>query len=252
MINIIQGQPSIAILFFLLFSLLLYKKKEFSISGVVLSLLLIKPQLFPIIFFLFLLIENRKFKIGAIFGSVSIFLINLIMYGKDFVTDYLKFLIFTDKPYYGSHIGASHTIKSIIELIDAVLKTDFSKYTMFISLVLIGILGLILINKREVINSRNIDIEALYGLSILISAPLTIHLLNHDLIIMALPACVIASTHKALSLKPGFWILYILTWIYYLMNISFLYNKSVIGVFIIFGFIYYYVKNLGSFSRNRT
>lgn len=242
-INILQGQPSILLLFFISLSLLLFKEKKYILSGIAISLLLIKPQVLSIIFFLFILLNNNKFRLGTIIGSLGISLINLLTYGKNFVKDYLKFLQFTDSPYYGSHIGASHTIKSLLELGEFCLKVELSNYTIIVSLALIAAIGLFLgLKKRK--GTIDSDSDVIYGLSVLITIPISIHLLNHDLVVLALPVAIIVSKLKTVREKLVLFLIYSLTWFYYFLNISYLYNVSLIGFILLLIFCYYYIRIL--------
>ena len=241
LINFIQGQPCLLQLFFILVSLSFFRSKKYLLAGLFISFILIKPQIFAILVFMSILVKNRHFILGSMLGALTMFLINIFLYGKNFVGDYITLLQKTNTPYYGSHIGASYTIQSILERVDRIIGLKISWDTLPISFLLIAAIGIVLFFIRDRLQG---NFGENLGLSILLAIPLGAHLLNHDLIILAIPVGIyfypFNSTYKLIYIG----IVYILTWTYFLLNISVLYNTSLIGLGILSIFSCFYIKNV--------
>lgn len=241
---LLQGQQSIIITFITMMSIILYDKKRNFLSGILISLILIKPNLLPIIIFILVIIKNRSFIYGLITGGLGILFTNIFFYGTSFVKDYLNFLVLTETPYFGAHKGASHTIKIILETIDSLLKINTSKLILPISLLLISIVALVLYIKKGKIN---MNFKEKIGLSIILGIPLGLHINTYDLSLLIIPLAIL-SNHISSKISFLWKLIFILLFtIYTLFNFTIIPILTLISLFIIFVLTFSYIKRTEGF-----
>ncbi|MFA6981471.1 MAG: glycosyltransferase 87 family protein [Patescibacteria group bacterium] len=237
-INYYQGQPSLLLLLFLLLSVSQFRKGKRLFAGILLSLVLLKPQFFPLVIFMNILASDRRFLIGSLLSGFFLFFFNLFLYGLDFIKDYIVFLQLTETPYYGSHLGASFSIKSVVELVGVLFRKDFSVLFIPINTIIVCVVGIMLFLNKERIKGFG---EKL-GLCILLSIPLGMHLLNHDLVLLILPVCVFVADINLERQGVFFWTVYFITSIYFIINFAVLIDTSVVGLVPLLVFLYFYVR----------
>ncbi len=224
--SLIQGQSSILVFFFTVISILLFRRQKYFLSGIFLSLILLRPQLSLILLFILLIERNKKFLHGLVIGGVVIFLSNNAIYGNGFVKDYINFLIKTETPDYGTHIGASYTLKTVLEVIDSLFKTSFSNLSVFLTIVSVTVISFILLTNRKKLKA---DFEEELGLAILLGIPLGLHLLTHDLLIIAMPLNIL---FKRLRGRMPIWVGSLIFFIFIIFS---MFNFRVIPGLTLFG-----------------
>lgn len=243
--GMIQGQLSILLTVVCLLSITLFEKNRYYLSGLMLSFILLKPNLSLVIFLSLILARNTKYFLGVLTGSLSIFLVNLIIYGKYFISDYLKFLLLTEKPYYGSHIGASYTIKTLVEATKTVSGYDFSAYLLPFTILMVITISILLFIKRDRIYS---SYKERLGLAILLGVPLGLHVNTYDLSILIIPISILVVKKIPVwwKLFMGFYFI-----IATILNFRVLLTITITGIFIISINTIIYINKVISLKANK-
>lgn len=182
--NLIQGQPSILFFMTLIGSLLLLKSSRFLVAGLLLSLLFLKFQFFPVALVFAVLVNNKKFLFGFLSGTLFLALLNITIYGSSLFYDYLKFLVFTEKPIFGSHLFITYTFKGMLDFAGILFHFGTNPwFLVFNSVLFCCLAGFLFIKRKNIVGS----LEDKLFFSIFSGLLLGIHVINHDLIFIMLP-----------------------------------------------------------------
>lgn len=139
-----------------IFTLIYYSlsKEKWYLLGIFASLLTFKIQYLFFLPFLLLMIKNKKrFFISFLISVLLILLINIEIYGPNLFTEYIRFILNTETPYYGSN---SSGMVSLVQAIKSMtVNTNMSLLIVinmvFYITVLIGLYYMF--KKRRIINS---------------------------------------------------------------------------------------------------
>ena len=170
--------------FLLLILLLIYKfakEKKGYLAGLTCGILLIKPQFFLIVPFLYFLINNkRNFLKGVLISSFIMIVVNLLISGYGELLSYPRFLIATETTSYGSRPYQIFTLFSFMKLFTG--KNISSFLLLFINFVLYSFS--ILVFKKKL---KKLSFEVNFIIGIILTILFSVHALSHDLTILLIP-----------------------------------------------------------------
>lgn len=188
--NFIMGQPSILILIFLSLCYVTSKQKKFYLSGLLLSLVLLKIQFLFVAFVLAILMSNRKFWLGFLSGVFLLLTLNVIIYGPGLFIDYSRFLVLTENKTYGVSISNFYTLLNILNAIFSFLNVKNVWPSIVTNIVLFLTLTTYLHIRKPVLSQ---SLESRFSFAVVCGLLFGIHVFPHDLAVLFLP-CVFCAT----------------------------------------------------------
>jgi hypothetical protein len=117
-------------------------------------------------------------------GTLFLALLNTVVYGPSLFYDYIKFLIFTEKPIFGSHLFSTYTLKSFVEYVGTLFNVNSNQWFLVLNLGLFFCLMVFLFIKRKNIAG---SLEDKLSFAIFSGLFFGIHIIAHDLIFILLP-----------------------------------------------------------------
>ncbi len=242
--TLIGGQPAGVILFLLTLSYVFLKKGNYFISGVLIGFLFIKPQFLLIALLLAFSIHNIKSRKSFIFGAALSVLfmcvVNSLLYGWDFLPDYISLLFFTDSSNYGTSIKFNFNLVSVMSFF-----TQSNSHAKTASMLLITPIYLYVTKRLNKLNI-NTNISHLFSIAVFFTPILNLHTMNTDLLVYLIPlflwsrTCVVKNYVAAETLI--FIMVFLVPWLA-------LYSLQWMLTLVLLGFGFYLL--LGSCSSGR-
>ena len=219
--TLINGQfsPLLVLLFLFIFKYCLESK--YFPAGALSGLLLVKPQLFLFVPFLFFFIPKKKDFIKGLLISVFIMLlVNISISGLSYLRDYPKFLLTTETHSFGSRPYQMFSLFGVAKLIFpgasnlALILVNFVLY--FITLIFFRIF------------SKKSSLEKTFITGIILTILFSVHALSHDLVILLIPILILLNYYK--SLKKPHKVYLTLVVLLFFLPLTFLISVAELGV----------------------
>lgn len=188
-ISIVIGQISILILILTIYIYQSFIEKKYFLVGLLSSLYFNKPQY--LLFTPFLLVmskDKQKYLKGFFFGITILLLFSFLITGRNFFPDYLKFLLNTEKPEYGSFPASYLSFSSMLIVLTPTIS-NVGIY--FINLAFYFFAFLYFVKLKPENNHKYLFVCAL-----LITMAFSIHLWEHDLVLLLIPFYLVVSELK--------------------------------------------------------
>jgi hypothetical protein len=193
--TLVFGQFSPLLLLLLLFIFKYARESKYFSAGALSGLLLVKPQLFLFIPFLFFAIaQKRDFIKGLFLSAFVMLLVNLYISGSAFLFDYSKFLLATEVYSLGSRPYQMFSLFGAAKLI-------FPSISNFL-LVLINFALYAVVLYYFQKSSKKFSIEKAFVVGIILTILFSIHALSHDLVILLLPIFILLNYYRAAKKPP--------------------------------------------------
>ncbi len=177
---IIYGQISILLFSFLVVGYMFLSKEQYYKAGIVLGFMAFKPQLLILTLFIAALLKLKisiKYLLGVV-TTLAIFLVlNILFFGRAFISTYLKFLFNTENLTHGTDITESFGLGSIYKLLQSL---PMQMLVVFSACGLILLIGYIMIMH---INTKRLNFDIRFITAILFAIPLSIHTMPSDLVL---------------------------------------------------------------------
>lgn len=169
---------------FFIFGLLYYflRKSKHFLSGIVVGVLTIKPQLLLVAPYIFILSKDKKkFFTGLLLGVFLFMCMNILVGGGSLILDYIRFLGVTERADFGSRYNQMFSLYPVAQTIFGTLPSRNLVFALLNMVSFFGSLYLFVKNKfsNSLVNG--------FSLSILLSLIFSPHLLSHDLILLGFP-----------------------------------------------------------------
>jgi hypothetical protein len=188
-----QFSPLLVLLFLFIFNSA--RQKKYYSAGALSGLLLVKPQLFLFMPFLFFVIPKKKdFIKGLLSCSVILFLLNVYISGSAFLFDYPKFLLATETYSFGSRpyqmFSLFGTLKFIFPRISNLVLVIINFFLYFVVLIYF---------QRF---SKKFSLERTFAVGIILTILFSVHALSHDLVILLIPIFILLNHYWATKREP--------------------------------------------------
>jgi hypothetical protein len=212
--------------FLLLMLLLIYKfakEKKGYLAGLTCGILLIKPQYFLLVPFLYLLMNNKKdFVKGVLISSIAMLLANLLISGYDALLTYPKFLMATEATSYGSRPYQTFTLFAFMKLIGTKYLSNW--LPLLINFVLY-FTSVVIFNKKL----KRFSLEKSFIIGIILTILFSVHALSHDLTILLIPIFILLNLiFEGVRKRPSLYLPIAL--LLYFLPLFIVINGAVIGV----------------------
>jgi len=189
--NLHGGQLSIFVLFFLALAYLFLTKNKFLQAGLILGLLLLRPQfltIIPMVIALFYKDERIKDLLLGIFLSITtLTILNTYFYGIEFITNYPSFILSSESLVQGTNPFFNYNISSFLSLF-IIDHQIINSLNIFLNCILYGLVLYLLIKNNSKIN-RGLALAAV----IMFGPLLNMHSMPVDLVVFQLPLYITVS-----------------------------------------------------------
>ncbi|HSX09165.1 MAG TPA: glycosyltransferase 87 family protein [Candidatus Saccharimonadales bacterium] len=195
------GQLSILLSLILLLSWIFSKKKWDFGSGLMLSLLLIKPHFFLVPFLAVLVQRRRKLTLGLLSGAAILIALSYALVGPNGIASYIQTLMRTSQndPIYGVDLMSQHSIQTALLILFHTQSVHLIQLP-WILLDLCLILPLLFVwNKQRSPNSVQFSLQ--WIMLILITLLTSPHTHFHDLSFLIVAAIIVLSLSNKLKKK---------------------------------------------------
>jgi len=177
--SILQGQPSVLLLmvFWILFVLL--KGNKSLLAGILCALFMIKFQYLVCAPFIFIIVKNKfRFSLGFLFSVTCLMLLNFLISGPHFLSNYIFFLSKTENRMYGSWPLDMYSIQyGFMRLLGSVKGS--------ILLSLVAYLGAVILVIKQV--KKKVALELIFAPIMIFTLLFGYHVLGQDLILLLVP-----------------------------------------------------------------
>lgn len=185
----------ILLIFFLIY--FSYKQNAYFLVGLLLGLLLIKPNFLLFVpIFLILNIKNGNNK-SIIYGFIISFLvlvgINSLLYGTDFIYVYPKFLLLSESSSLGTNIDINFNVSS---LLNSVFLENYNSYAVKVNMFVSGILYLLFLAAAFRVGKGKLSTELIFSIGIIVTVFLNLHTMPVDLVVLWLPILLFTMKEK--------------------------------------------------------
>lgn len=187
---IFHGQPSAIQTLSLFLSFWLFKQKRFFYSGLILSLISIKPHTLMILALLLIpIVRFKRFFLGLGVGIFSLIFISWIIVGTQPLLNYPKYVLATESATYGTKI------QNLISL-PSLLQSRFGLHlALSITLPLLGFFVYLLYKNRGVLS-----FEQLVSIAVLLTPVFAFHIQNNDLQLLYFPIFFLITKNLSLGI----------------------------------------------------
>lgn len=193
LMTLLVGQLSIVLCAIFFFAWVSLTKKQEYRSGLILSLLLIKPQFFLLPFLTLLVQRRSKLTAGYLFGTFFLLGISYLSVGWDGMNKYLSVLIsdYQTGRGYDAHLMAQHSLQTIFLMLFHTQSLDQIRFYWFLGILCIIIPTLIFWSKKFPFSSPQFSLQ----LSLLIIATLLVspHTQYYDLSLLSIVGLLLLS-----------------------------------------------------------
>jgi hypothetical protein len=223
-LTVILGQLSIVLFFIYLFIYKYIKEGRGILSGVFSGFLLIKPQyIIAVPFFLMLSKEKRRFLTGFLATSFVIMLSSLLLSGFESILKYPSFLILSENEFFAGNSQRMLTIGSTLHygLFEGVFNFRKVLYLNFALYILIFVIFLARYRKAR--------LDLSFAAATIFSLLFAVHVLEHDLSILLVPALITLDTGLRYGLRE---LHLILTTLIFILPLIVLIVSPLAGTFI--------------------
>lgn len=182
--SLMIGQLSILLCLILFVSWFLLQKEKPFYSGLVISLLFIKPHFFIVPFFAFLIERNMKMVSGLISGIVFLLVISFLMVGWSGILSYLDLMLnAVDWSALGkAELYAQHSIQTVLLILFPALDGELIRVLWIILSVPFVLMTLFVWRKSYPVNSKQTTLK--WSLLLIITLFTTPHTHFHDLTVL--------------------------------------------------------------------
>ena len=186
-----QIAPVIAIIFILILKYI--KKPNWLVVGILAGLLFVKPQYLIVLPYLALLASNtrnlRKLLTGFLIVLGTLAALSSLLYGQDFIKNYLTFLINSENSLMGTRLSGNYNLLGLREFLIQNQIINLPHGTILLVTIILYIFSLYLLRK-----SKNKNISLTYSAVLLWTHSLNFHTIVTDLISLSIPLAVLFST----------------------------------------------------------
>jgi len=190
----LSGQTSAFILLSLVLIYVALKKQWYLLAGLLTFFLSLKPQ-YIIFIPAFLIITKKgfgKLLLGVIITQATSVTLNIILYGKTFITDYFLFVINTEGASTGTRPGSNINLFSLQPFADKLFGGQVSFIVLLAVSLLLNVIFLLLLNQAK--NSKPLPI--LFSSIIIMGLVLNVHTLFSDLSFLLIPLFLVLDKRK--------------------------------------------------------
>ncbi|GIW69308.1 MAG: hypothetical protein KatS3mg101_0055 [Patescibacteria group bacterium] len=182
LMTLIGGQPLGPILIFLTLAFINIKNNRPFMAGVWIALLFIKPNFLLATFLILPLLNDKKQLKKYLMGfaaALSLLIgLNMLLYGKGFLPDYIKFISSTEEEHSGTSIANNTNISGVIYTISSWLNKPYNNFIALAFTLITNVLTFLMIW-----NMRNkMSLEKRFALICLILPVLNLHTMYSDLL----------------------------------------------------------------------
>ncbi len=183
--NFILGQISLflSLVFFLVY--LFYKKGRYFSAGLIIGLLLFKPQYLLITPFLFLLSKGKSFLMGLIVSALVILAVSFLVSGFTGLAKYPHFIAATENPIYGSRIWHYYTLDSALKMVGFGDKSAVLNFFLYLTFFVLF-----------VFRKKFLSFDRIFVFITLCAILFSVHSLTHDSAILLLPIFILMNQKK--------------------------------------------------------
>jgi len=189
--NLHGGQLSLFVLFFLALAYLLLTKNKLLQAGLMLGLLLLRPQFLTIIPMVIALFHKDKrikdLLLGIFLSIATLTILNTYLYGIEFITSYPSFILSSESLAQGTNPFFNYNISSFLSLF-IIDHQIINVLNIFINCVLYGLVLYLLIKNNSKTN-RGLALAAV----IMFGPLLNLHSMPVDLVVFQLPLYITVS-----------------------------------------------------------
>jgi len=211
-----QGQTSILFLLIVTAIVHLLLNRRFFVSGLLFSLLLIKPHVFLVLgLFIILSVSKKTFLKGIVLGSFLILLISVFISGLPNLLNYPHFLISTENVVYGTYLNKYAGLNSFFQ---SFLPQNISNI-----LTVFFLINFLILFVRRL---PKLDILDRFCVSILFALPLLFHSPIYEYTLVLIPLFRLLS--MAVSAKNGLKYLVLFSVFFTSFVLSFVDNMQVV------------------------
>jgi len=193
-VTLFMGQTSfvLAIIFLLIYlSLLSNKPKD---VGVLTAALLFKPQyVFAIPFLLLLIKKKKQFLLWFFITTLSLLLISLFLVGPKALFDYFPFILSTENPDFGNRAQQMFSLHATLSHL--IFASKLSNFYPFLLNSGVYLLFLYLFKKRMPKMTKKTS----FIFVILSTLIFSLHVLNHDLVLLILPILILLEKGRLIA-----------------------------------------------------
>lgn len=180
------GQTSLILTLSLLLIYQSIKSKKPFTAGLLCGLLLFKPQYLTILPFLFLLTNNKqRFIFGILLSFLALLSISIWTSGLDTLLKYPSLVLSTETPFYGAR---AHQMFSLNTLLSSP-ALSLSPFKIFIINGLLYLFFLLIFIKRH----KSVSFDQSFASATIFSLLFAIHVLSQDLVLLLVPAYLMAN-----------------------------------------------------------
>jgi hypothetical protein len=184
-------------------------KKKYLSAGLISGLLLIKPQHFLIVPFIFLIVKGKKeYYIGAVISMCILMIISWKITGINALVHYPSFLINTNNYEFNVDFNDLYTIFPILEKLTRLLNIDKAIAFLINSILYFATLALF---KAKFVNKK--DIKKYFIIAILLSLTFMVRVYIQDLILLLIPIYYFLSKKTVLNQRKLLVIFFFLPWL---------------------------------------
>lgn len=193
--TLVNGQITGLILLIIVFEYILLKKEKSALAGIVCAFLFFKPHFLILTPFFFLLNNGKsnkfKYLISFAITMLIILMFNTELYGKNFIPEYVRYVLVSEGDGYGTRLSSNTNITSLIYYF-----TGGTNHPI-LSIVLSATGYILLLGYFLKYTSK---FEEKFALSVLIIPLVNIHTMHSDLIVWLVPLAYYLNKSKPLAI----------------------------------------------------